>query len=317
VVPRVSVCVPTYNAEAYLGEALESVLAQTTTDLELLICDDASTDSTPQVVGALTDPRIHYERFEQNAGQAGNFNRCIALARGEYWSLLSADDRLAQRFVQSALEALDRHSGCDFFVAATRVVDEAGRSLDVKRPWPVDRLLKRGETAEHLLAGAAINLLCLLVRREASPGVGLFRTDLTWGHDWDWILRLTEQHDGWYSADVLGDYRVHDQSGTEAILRAGSNGRQELSILRGALDRLPVARRSQLAPETLRAFALRQLFLAEHALLAGRRRVTLGNLDYAFHADSWALTRPTFWALLAGCAVPALYKAFKRFRPKG
>ena len=75
--PVFSVCIPTYNAAGYLPEAIESVLAQTYEDFELLICDDASTDATAEVVGGFQDDRIRYVPFSQNLGQGGNFNRCM------------------------------------------------------------------------------------------------------------------------------------------------------------------------------------------------------------------------------------------------
>src|ERR1051326_2476159 len=90
--PKVSICIPTYNSAKYLPQAIESVLQQDFTDFELIICDDASTDETPRLCRSLNDLRIRYIRFEENVGQAGNFNRCFQAARGDILTLLSADD---------------------------------------------------------------------------------------------------------------------------------------------------------------------------------------------------------------------------------
>lgn len=303
----VSVCVPTFNGAEFLGAALASALAQGPHMGELLVCDDASTDETPALIRSISDPRVRYERFETNAGQPGNFNRCLSRARGAFWTLLSADDRLDPAFLAVGVAALRDHPDCGYFVAATATIDAAGFVTGEKRPWPAARRLPRSETSEALLGGAAFNLLGLLVRREALVAVGAFRTDLTWGHDWEWILRLSVACDGVYSSRVLAEYRVHDGSGTEAVLRNGSNGPQELEILREAIARLSAGRRLRVGPPALRRFGARYLFFAEHALLRLRRRPALANLRDAVRADRGILTRVTFWKLLLGCAAPGAY----------
>lgn len=88
--PTVSVCVPVYNASAHLGECIDSILAQTYTDFELLIVDDGSTDSSRDVVRAYTDPRI---RLLENAHDyIGSLNLLLREARGRYVARMDADD---------------------------------------------------------------------------------------------------------------------------------------------------------------------------------------------------------------------------------
>src|SRR5262245_47649967 len=97
--PRISVCIPTYNTARYLPEAIESVLAQTYDDFELVICDNASTDATPQLCRRYDDPRVRYVRFDELVNQGNNWNRCLRLARGDYIALLHADDRYRSGFL--------------------------------------------------------------------------------------------------------------------------------------------------------------------------------------------------------------------------
>lgn len=86
--PCVSICVPTYRGAAYLANTIESVLAQTFTDFELVIIGDNSPDETRSVVARYSDPRIRYLKNQHNLGPEGNWNRCLQEARGRYFKLI-------------------------------------------------------------------------------------------------------------------------------------------------------------------------------------------------------------------------------------
>lgn len=88
----VSVVLPAYNAELYLKEAIDSVLAQTFTDFELIILNDGSTDQTESIILSYDDPRIVYVKNEQNLGLIGTLNKGMALAKGKYIARMDADD---------------------------------------------------------------------------------------------------------------------------------------------------------------------------------------------------------------------------------
>ncbi|MES2209896.1 MAG: glycosyltransferase family A protein [Chloroflexota bacterium] len=90
--PTVSVILPAYNCPAYIGEAVESMLAQTFEDFELIVIDDGSTDETPEVVRRYRDPRIQFVS-QANVGLAATLNRGIAMARGELIARQDQDDR--------------------------------------------------------------------------------------------------------------------------------------------------------------------------------------------------------------------------------
>lgn len=88
----VSIIMPTYNCEQYIAESIESVLAQTYTNWELLIVDDCSTDKTKEIVESFHDSRIHYQCNAQNSGAATSRNKALAAAKGKYIAFLDADD---------------------------------------------------------------------------------------------------------------------------------------------------------------------------------------------------------------------------------
>lgn len=90
--PVISVVLPTFNRASMLGRAIESVLAQTWDDLELIVVDDGSSDETAEVVGGFTDKRLRYLRLEDNRGAAFARNRGIKVARGEYLAFQDSDD---------------------------------------------------------------------------------------------------------------------------------------------------------------------------------------------------------------------------------
>ena len=89
---KVSVCIPTYNGAEFVAKAIESVLAQTFADFELLVVDDSSDDTTVDIVCSFTDPRMRICQNERRLGIPGNWNHCLSLARGEYICLFHQDD---------------------------------------------------------------------------------------------------------------------------------------------------------------------------------------------------------------------------------
>jgi glycosyltransferase involved in cell wall biosynthesis len=99
--PVVSVVMPVYNGEKYIKEAIESILRQTFVDFEFIIVDDASTDSTAEIIGSYSDPRIRYIKNETNLQVAKTLNKGIAAAKGTYIARMDADDiSLPERFEQ-------------------------------------------------------------------------------------------------------------------------------------------------------------------------------------------------------------------------
>src|SRR5579859_195058 len=92
--PLISVCIPCYNGERFIGRTLESVLRQTFTDFELVIVDDKSTDGTVSVIRGFTDARIRLIQNEKNLGLCLNWNRALSQTAGKYVKLLCEDDFL-------------------------------------------------------------------------------------------------------------------------------------------------------------------------------------------------------------------------------
>jgi len=107
--PLVSIGLPVFNGEAYLDEAIRSVLAQSLADLELVISDNASTDRTAEICRgwAATDRRVRYLRNPTNLGAAPNYNRTFAESRGRYFKWLAHDDRLRSEYLATTVAVLE------------------------------------------------------------------------------------------------------------------------------------------------------------------------------------------------------------------
>ena len=304
----------------HVGEAITSVLQQDWSDFELIVCDDASTDETGVIVSGFHDPRVRYRRFEDRAGQAGAFNRCLAAASGEYLTLLHADDLFLPGFTRDRVLRLRASPEAAFVFGAVRVIDADGRTVGVNAPWPADRHFASREILQELLRACVVCPPSVMVRRRNAESAGHFRQDLTWGHDWEWTIRLAATGAAAYAAAPRAAYRVHDGSGTAEMLKAARNGAQERQILIDAIASLsatdPSFRGSR--REAFASLGRRQLYYAHLALERGQPTVARNNLAFAARADPRLATRPTFWLLLlASVGVRAPYKGWARVRGLG
>jgi glycosyltransferase involved in cell wall biosynthesis len=145
--PLVSIGMPVYNGEKYLSRALDSLLKQDYQNFELIISDNASTDSTPQICRAYAEPdaRITYYRTEQNMGAIWNFNRVFELARGKYFLWAAVDDWRAQNYLSECVACLERDPTSVLCYSKTYVVkpdlppESVMDSLEVNHATPRER----------------------------------------------------------------------------------------------------------------------------------------------------------------------------------
>lgn len=130
--PLVSIGMPVYNGERFLENALNSILAQTFEDFELIISDNGSTDRTEEICRSYAngDRRIRYFRNQQNFGAGWNFDRVAELSRGKYFKWACHDDLCALEFLQRCVDVLERDSSIVLAYPKTLIVDERGEEIE-------------------------------------------------------------------------------------------------------------------------------------------------------------------------------------------
>jgi GT2 family glycosyltransferase len=205
--PVVSVLMPVYNAERYVGEAAASVLRQTFTNFELLVFDDGSSDRSAAVAEEACgcDPRLHLLR-QSHAGLAARLHEGMRRARGEFIARMDADDVCRRQRFALQLDFLRRDPACSAVGGAVLLIDPDGRPIrELKMPLAheeIDALLLRGR-------GDAIIHPALMLRRVDLIAAGGYRPEAEPAEDLDLYLRLAERGRLANLPDTLLDYRQH------------------------------------------------------------------------------------------------------------
>jgi glycosyltransferase involved in cell wall biosynthesis len=175
--PRLSIGLPVFNGERYVGESIESLLGQSFGDFELIVCDNASEDGTQDIVEAYVrrDARVRYVRNDVNLGASGNFNKTLDLASADYFKWACADDRLADGFLAAAMAELDANPEAVLCYGGITIIDANGRATSThdegrnfREADPVERF-RRASTRFGLL-----NVLQGVMRRQAVHESGKF-----------------------------------------------------------------------------------------------------------------------------------------------
>lgn len=207
--PKISVLIPFYNRAAYLREAIDSVLAQTFTDFEIVALDDGSDDGSSDLVTAYSDTRIRLVRNAQNLGIPATRNRGIAEARGEYFAFLDSDDTaLPERLARQA-EFLDAHPDYAAVGAWIEWIDDQGqRTGRIKRKPTSSEQIR----AERLFRSGLENST-VMARTQTLKNYP-HREDMVLGSDYDLWARVAADHNLAALPQVLVYRREHAEQAT-------------------------------------------------------------------------------------------------------
>jgi glycosyltransferase involved in cell wall biosynthesis len=221
--PRVTVAIPTFNRAHLLRTTIGTVLAQTYTGFDLLVCDNASTDHTADIIAELNDARIRYIKRSENIGLFANYNDIIERAANEFILLLADDDLLEPGFLEETIRAMDDDPDVGVVHTGFYVVGPTGDVLSAGN-WTCGLTANAVEPAalflrESMRWSCRICPSTALIRTAAIPKGGMRLDDMP-AIDFGLWLRLAGA--GWtfaFLAKPLGSYRVHPDS--HSALRYG------------------------------------------------------------------------------------------------
>lgn len=130
---KLSVVIPVFNGLPHIKKAIDSVLKEDISDMEVIIVDNCSTDGTWEYLSTLNDSKLVVIRNEYNIGLKNNWNKSIKLAKGEYVKLLPADDYVLEGSLKKQIKILDEHKDVSLVSGAKVIVNEKGEKLFVKK----------------------------------------------------------------------------------------------------------------------------------------------------------------------------------------
>lgn len=214
---KVSVCIPTYNCGKYISETIESVLAQSFADFELVIVDNASNDRTSVIVDtyAKHDPRIKFSINNENLGMVENWNTCLSIASGEYIKFVFADDLLASPDALEQMVALFESDASISLVCSSRnIIDEFSKVTAIESHFMTG-----------VIAGTDVINRCLMEQKNfiGEPSVVMFRKSQAGRGfknnyqqivDLEMWFHLLEQGSFAYINEPLCSFRIHGQQQT-------------------------------------------------------------------------------------------------------
>lgn len=205
--PTVSVVMSVFNGQAFLAEAIESILNQAFRDFEFLIVDDGSTDATPEILSTYTkqDRRIRIVRHE-NKGRAVSLNIGIGLSKSLYVARMDADDISLPNRLKEQFEFMERHPAVGLLSGSYERINAEGRLLDTVRLLPTDEEIK--------LAMLVNNPMChpaAMMRRDVAIACGGYRKAFLDADDYDLWLRMSELSQLANLEQPILQYRVHSK----------------------------------------------------------------------------------------------------------
>lgn len=230
--PHISVVIPAYNHEHFVGPAIDSVLNQTCPDLELIVIDDGSTDNTGEVVKGYTDTRLHYY-YQENQDAYNAINRGISLCKGTYIAILNSDDLYTLDRLEILLGFCKKNNAVCAFSDVIPIDDDNITYEDPAFGWNIwhkknrDFYYSCGDLYTAFLKGNfMVTTSNLFMTAEAAKHVGTFCA-LRYLHDYDFILRMIRlfpQQTAYVDDKKLVYYRIH---GGNTLGEAAITGREQ------------------------------------------------------------------------------------------
>jgi lipopolysaccharide exporter len=302
---RVSAVITAYNSEAYIAQAIQSVLKQTRAVDEIVVIDDGSSDHTRQVVAEFANQGIKYIQ-QENKGAGGARNRGIRETSGEFIAFLDADDIWLEDKTTLQLEYLNEHPQAALVSGFAHWWNMAKDRVRISGRVPRNMGILRREILVHNVLG---NPSMAMVRRSALADVGLFNEGIRWGQDWELWMRLVEKYDAGVIPQPVTIYRWHQDnlSNTRGWERLLSYWHISLSGIRRSR---PAWRRPWLLARSWSDFTYRRAMYAIQYAFPRWRHILYAAA--AFIAYPFESTREKLGALVRALFGDRMYRAGKR-----
>lgn len=218
--PLVSVCIPSYNNADYIAETIQCILNQSLTDLELVICDDHSSDKTVDVINTFKDERIRLFINEKNLGMSGNWNECLKKCRGKYIKLICADDMLALTALEKEVTALENNPSVVLAESDTQFRDLQGNTRGSYKRYHASGIVSGKKIAKAGLFfknyfGAPLNNT---FRASVLQKVHGFDTEFTYILDYNFFMDVACLGDVFIIHEPLNYFRLRSDSNTGKVL---------------------------------------------------------------------------------------------------
>lgn len=210
---KVSVIVPAYNGDRYIGQALDSILAQSYRDYEIIVVDDGSEDNTSQIIQKY--PNQIYYVYQQNQGVAASRNQGLEVATGEYIAFLDQDDIFLPDKLAQQVPLLDRQPSLGLVNSGWQIVNATGKLVAAVQPW---QKLPQLNSAD-LIIWKPVFLGAMLFRKSWLDRSGGFDPNLEQTPDVDLILRLAMMNcpAAWVKQATV-KYRQHESNASKNVL---------------------------------------------------------------------------------------------------
>lgn len=251
--PLVSVCIPTYNRPEYLRRAVESCLAQTLREFEVIITDNSTNDESEKMAATWTDPRIRYYRNQGNVGPVASSNRAVSLCQAPYIKFLMDDDLIKPRCLEQMAAALEKNPTAGVAMAPMDLIDENDtrifprfyvfQKMHYRYRYQVgDGLIDKRRLLHDFLTR---DYPCtvpsgIMFRAIALRGAGPFSVEADFAGDLEMCMRLAPDWDFYYVDEVLSSWRLMPTCHTASLHQTGLKIHVFYDITRQCLDNATV-----------------------------------------------------------------------------
>lgn len=204
--PKVSIIIPVYNGERYVAQAIQSALAQTYKNIEIIVVNDGSTDSSYEK----TKPYLPFVKyiFQENQGVAAARNKAIKNSSGEFIAFLDQDDLWLPEKLELQVDYLLRNPDVGLVHSNMSYINEEGQPTERDSVFPFPTNLS-GSCFPELFIRNQIAILTVLLRRDCLDKVGLFNEQFSGVDDYDLLLRVSRYYPVGYINQSLAGYRLH------------------------------------------------------------------------------------------------------------